>query len=396
MAFNAFAGWNFDAQYQPWQPNAAYSVGTIFDYTINSSNKNAYRVVTAFTSGSTFDPSSSNYVLQAQNNPSIPNAPHSAIYQSYLTLFGSGCQEEYPIVHTQFPAAGCWDDGNGGFGDAWSAQTSADVRGQIPLDAFICDHCLVGYNMKDGAMGPHTLIHNLSLTNSLWVANGGSAGKWGTDAGATGTIYNSVIIGNCSRGSKTYPGAKQNFDQSAGLPGSGLSDYCRAGSNMFAWAADAGTLNIYNNTIINYSSTTWELGCVTDACGSIYNFKNNIFFGIINQVNPALGVATGLYYGLPGNNGPSAGPFWAGSNNLEYNVRNGDTCGANGIVCSDPLFVGEPSSPLIDETILDNFNFHPTTSSPAIGAGAGDTSTLPTDFYGKPQTSPLTMGAAVP
>ena len=43
---------------------------------------------------------------------STPDAPGSSITQSYVTMIGNGCLEEYPIVHTQFPALSCWDSGS--------------------------------------------------------------------------------------------------------------------------------------------------------------------------------------------------------------------------------------------------------------------------------------------
>ena len=128
-------------------------------------------------------------------------------------MVGNGCLEQYPIVITQFPALSCWDSGSGGFGDSWSGQATS-------LDSFSCDHCNISYNAKDGAMGPHTLIHHISLTNSVWIGNMGQSGKWGQDANSTFLFQNNLLVGNCMRMSQQLPGAVQNFDIGTGLGGS--------------------------------------------------------------------------------------------------------------------------------------------------------------------------------
>ena len=53
-----------------------------------------------------------------------PNASGSSITASYVTQIGNGCYEEYPIVHTGFPAQACYDSNSNGFGDSWSGQDS--------------------------------------------------------------------------------------------------------------------------------------------------------------------------------------------------------------------------------------------------------------------------------
>jgi hypothetical protein len=68
--------------------------------------------------------------------------------------------------------------------------------------------------------------------------------------------------------------------------------------------------------------------------------------------------------------------------------------GFPGELCLDPQFVNEPTGqgPNFTELQLDNFNFTPTSGSPAKGAGLS----LPAvtiDFNGQVRTSPLTIGA---
>jgi hypothetical protein len=318
-----------------------------------------------------------------------PDAPGSSITQSYVTMIGNGCLEQYPIVNPQFPALSCWDTNNGGFGDSWSGQNTT-------LDSFSCDHCNISYNTKDGALGPHSITHNISLTNSIWVGNMGQNGKWGQDANATFLFQNNIMVGNCVGMSAQLPGASQSFNLSTGLNGSYLSGFCRAGGGVFDYFADAGsTVNFNNNTIVTYQPTIFTLGCTTaGACGATpYNFNDNLILGYtsaytFSPFNP--GSAPGLYYI------DEASVRIVASHNLEYGTRDGDTCGTNGIICSDPLLVNEPataSSP--SELAFDTLNFHPSSLSPAIGEATA-ISGLTTDYYGVTQTSPATIGAVGP
>jgi hypothetical protein len=315
-----------------------------------------------------------------------PDNPSSSLKQSFVTFVGNGCLEEFPITHPQFPARACWDSSSGGFGDAWSGQEST-------MASFTCDHCLVEYNAKDGAMGPHTIIHNISLTNSIWVGNMGQNGKWGQDKNATFLFQNNLLVGNCMRMSEKLPGAAQNFNQSTGLGGSYLSNFCRAAGDMFAYFADAGaTVNFVNNSIVTYQPTTFDLACKNaNGCGNTpYNFTNNLFLGYTpSRTVSAIssGEAPALYY-----KGEKSVQI-AGSHNLEYGIRNGDGCGSNGNVCSDPQLVNQPSrQKATSQPFLDNFDFHPSGSSPANGRGKTMNGT-PTDFYGRPRPNPPSIGA---
>jgi hypothetical protein len=318
---------------------------------------------------------------------STPNAPGSSLTQSYVTMVGNGCLEEYPIAHTQFPAKSCWDSGTGGFGDAWSGQNTA-------LDTFTCDHCNISYNTKDAAIGPHTIIHNLSLTNSIWIGNMGQSGKWGQDANATFLFENNLLVGNCMRMAEQLPGAAQNFNVGTGLPGSYLTTYCRAAGSVFDYFADGNsTVHFNNNSIVTYQPTVFELGCTTaNNCASApYYFTNNLILGYVSPNSPYnAGQQPGVYYHA------DASVLIVGSHNLEYGIRNGDPCPTNGNLCFDPLLINEPTQSAIPpESTMDNFNFHPSSTSPAIGAGTS-ISGLTNDYYGVAYTASQTIGAVMP
>jgi hypothetical protein len=316
-----------------------------------------------------------------------PDAPGSSITQSYVTMIGNGCLEQYPIVNTSFPALSCWDSSSGGFGDSWSGQTTE-------LDSFTCDHCKIMYNTKDAALGPHTLLKNLSMTNSVTIGNMGQQGKWGMEPNSTTVFENNLIIGNCNRMSQQLPGAAQNFDISTGLAGSYLSNYCRAAGTAFDYFSDANSTILFaNNTLVTYSPTVFDFGCGTGGCEtSPYVIENNIFLGYTTSSSyyPNTGEAPGLFY----IDGPTV--TVTSSHNIEYGIRNGDPCDAGSILCSDPLLANEPAQgTLPPETILDNFDFNLSSSSPAIHAGMAYSGQPTTDYYGAAQTSPPTIGAAV-
>ena len=317
-----------------------------------------------------------------------PNGPHASVEQHYVTMVGNGCQEEYPIVHTQFPAKGCWDSQTGGFGDAWSGQNG-------DLDSFTCDHCYIVYNTKDGAMGPHTSIKSIALTNSTWIGNMGQAGKWGQQANATFLFQNNVLVGNCMRMSEQLPGAAQNFDGRVNLPGSGLSGYCRAAGPLFDYfSGPNSSVHFNNNTVITYQPTTFEPSCSpAKACHSspLY-FTNNIVLGYTSTFREApfnAGQPPALFY-----KDDEAVAIIA-SHNLWDGVKNDEgTCGKNGNVCNvDPQLVNQPSNlRLAKQILLDNFDFRPSATSSANRRGI-PVNGLTTDFYGKPRPNPPSIGA---
>ncbi len=178
-------------------------------------------------------------------------------------MVGNGCLEEYPITHTQFPAKACWDANSGGFRDAWSGQALANGS-PAHMDAFTCDHCTVLYNSKDGALAPHTLVHTLTLTISVWYGNMGQQGKWASGPKSTTRVLNNIMVGNCFRMSETLPGAVQNFSQGRFrwfVP----DHYCRAAGNTYNSSVDANASWIFaNNTVVSDRPTFFDLDCSRD------------------------------------------------------------------------------------------------------------------------------------
>jgi hypothetical protein len=305
-----------------------------------------------------------------------PDAAGSSINANYVIMEGNGCYEQYPIVNA-FPAQVCYDTESQGFGDSWSGQNTT-------LDSFICDHCQMLYNTKDGFIGPHTWVTNLTITNSTSIGNMGQDWKWGGNKVPTNVIFtNNLTIGNCSRMRQPLPGAPSTFNKY-------LSGFCRAAGNVFAFVTPMNShLLVANNTVVAYSATVFDLACKPEnTCGSTpFIFTNNIFLG---------------YY-LKGAEPP--GLFWMDdhsikvtpSHNVEYGNRSGTGSACRGdIICSDPLLVNEPPQQgWTNQTFLDNFNFRPTSGSPANGRGIA-LSGVTTDYHGSGRPNPPSIGAVEP
>jgi len=324
---------------------------------------------------------------QFDDGNNTPDAPGSSINASYVTMIGNGCYEEYPVKHA-FPASACYDDVSNGFGDAWSGQDT-------DLDSFVCDHCVMAYNTKDAFIGPHTNVKTLTITNSQSYGNMGAQWKWNNTPNSTTTFTNNLTVGNCSRFQEAIPGAAHSFARSSGLPGAYLSDYCRAGGNTVAINSQQNSHVLFaHNTFVDYLDTVFLLSCGPNnknhngMCGTTqFVFTNNIFLG---------------YY-LKGND--PAGLFYiddrsikvTSNHNIEYGHRSGfgDSCRGD-IICSDPRLVNQPPQQgWTNQTFLDNFNFYPTSDSPAIKHGV-PMSGITADHYGNPRPNPPSIGAVEP
>jgi hypothetical protein len=137
------------------------------------------------------------------------------IVASYPSFFANGCQMEFPVVHTLFPATGCKDDnspGGGGYGDCFGSQSTT-------LNA-TWDHALAAFCTQDGIDGLHGLNGRTSITNSQAWGSMGATLKAGP--GISATYTNNVFIANCHRMSDPI-GGNSTYNTA-------LSDWCRASS----------------------------------------------------------------------------------------------------------------------------------------------------------------------
>jgi hypothetical protein len=312
-----------------------------------------------------------------------PDAPGSSINATHVIMEGNGCQEQYPITNA-FPALVCYDTNSSGFGDSWSGQDTT-------LDSMVCNDCQNLYNTKDGFIGPHTWISTLTITNSSSIGNMGQDWKWGGNSVPNNTTFiNNLTVGNCNRMSQPLPGAPSNYNQY-------LTGFCRASGMVLGSAIPAGsTWTIANNTWVTYQPTSFYIACptgISGPCPSTVNFTDNIFLGYTNPKQPSFsGQGPALYY----INDHSISLVT--SHNIEFGLRNGDCPnGGTGNICLDPQFVGEPAQGSVPpESTLDNFNFHLTSNSPAIGAGATYSALPSTDYYGTTTSNPPVIGAVGP
>ena len=309
-----------------------------------------------------------------------PDSPGASINASYVTMMGNGCNEEYPITHA-FPAASCYDSNDGGFGDSWSGQDTS-------LTSFTCDHCVQAYNTKDGFIGPHTAIAHLTITNSQSYGNMGQQWKWGAPPDSTTVFENNITVGNCYRMSAPLPGAPSTYNRY-------LSLFSRASGDVFSFFSAANSMVLFaDNTIIGYSATMFDLACQTrGTCGSThYIFRNNIVLGLLNpKYNPGDPNIPGLFYFSDPTDTVTA------DHDIFANLRsrNCPMMGHPDLICTNPLFANEPRLTMTGESELDNFDFHPSSGSPAVAHGV-HVDGVTTDFYGSERPSPPSIGAAEP
>jgi hypothetical protein len=307
-----------------------------------------------------------------------PNAANSSIIARYVTMEGNGCDEQYPIVNTQFPAMVCYDDNSGGFGDSWSGQDT-------PIDTFICDHCAQFYNTKDGFIGPHVSIVHLTITNSESYGNMGQQWKWGAAPGSTTIFQNNVTVGNCRRMAEPLPGASSGYNRF-------LTDFCRAAGDVFSFNTGSNsTLLFSNNSTVAYSATIFDLDCrpKKTCASSHFVFRNNIVLGFQN----------------PKYNDELPGLFYLNDSSVKIeqdhsvfsNLRSKPCLlfGSSDSICDSPAFVGQPPAKLGSEAQLDHFNFHITSRSPAIGHAVAIQG-ITSDYYGNTRPAAPSIGAAEP
>jgi hypothetical protein len=317
---------------------------------------------------------------------STPDGPGSSITATDVTMNWNGCYQEYPIVDP-IPARVCYDTNSQGFGDSWSGQNTT-------MDFMICIRCVSDYNTKDGFIGPHTAIANLTIQDSESIGNMGQNWKWGGLAVPTTVLFtNNLTSGNCNRLSQPFPGAPVGYNKY-------LTGFCRAAGNLFGVAITSGsTWLIADNSFVTYQPTIFDIACplplATYApCPSTVGFTDNIVLGYVNPLQPSFnGSAPGLWFI------ENSAIKVVATNNLEFGVRNGNcpAVSGSGNLCTDPTFVGEPAQattaiPFV-ESELDLWNFHLANGSPAIGAGV-PISGIILDYDGNTRsTTATTIGA---
>ncbi len=129
----------------------------------------------------------------------------------------NGCVEEYPIVDP-LPYFSCTDQDHGGYGDGFGTATkdSNPPGWQVRFD-----QGTVSYNTQDGLDALHIggKGSSMTVTHTRAFSNMGQQIKVG---GATATITDSYVVGNCRAMSHAIPGTPAGYNARLDL-------FCRAG-----------------------------------------------------------------------------------------------------------------------------------------------------------------------
>ena len=292
----------------------------------------------------------------------------------YLTIGFSGCVQEYPIVHTT-PIVACYTQSTQGQGDGIGTPTT-------PLN-FACDHCDFHYNMQDAADLGHTYLSNIIFDHSTAYGNLGGTYKSGPNSSFT--LTNSISVANCQRVKQPLGDAPANYNQA-------IVDTCRAGdqAGVNFPSGYPAVATIVNNTLVGYESVFVDSQCFTylgatvspNTCNYSFIFRNNIVLG----------------YNEPSYNQGQKPVMWntisptTQDHNIFYGLRYSPATKDD--LTTDPHLIKEPEpiAGMASETILDNFNFALSSSSPARGAAA-PVANLLTDFNNFARLTPTSIGA---
>jgi hypothetical protein len=248
----------------------------------------------------------------------------------------NGCAEEYPVVHP-LPYGDCTDQDHGGYGDGFGTTTKdSDPPGwQVHFDQGI-----VSYNTQDGLDALHIGGNgsSMSVTHALAFSNMGQQIKVG---GATATITDSYIVGNCGAMSQAIPGTPSGYNAHLDL-------FCRAGNTAVSIEVPTAQPAIFQrNTIYSNNKVALEIeypGNQSSSSAAI-KYDDNIFIG------------------FSGSDGQYPSPIYSNTNlkmftnpgasfnhNVTYHARSNWRCPATSLHetagnCSDPHLKDESWHP---------------------------------------------------
>jgi hypothetical protein len=185
----------------------------------------------------------------------------------------NGCAEEYPIVHS-IPYGDCTDQDHGGYGDGFGTATKdSDPPGwQVHFD-----QGTASYNTQDGLDALHIggKGSSMTVTHTRAFSNMGQQIKVG---GATATITDSYIVGNCRAMSRTIPGTPSGYNAKLDL-------FCRAGDTaVLINVPDAQPAVFQGNTIYSDNKVALEIEYPGEPSrDAAIKYDNNIFVGFNNE-----------------------------------------------------------------------------------------------------------------
>jgi hypothetical protein len=288
---------------------------------------------------------------------------------SYINAYWNGCMEIKPNGGTVGGngVTTCVDQGMGGNGD--------NIVMIATGGTWNWNHVITKWGMQDGVDLLHTgddIASGVVINMNDVDSEGNEGQQWKVGGTTTGT--NMRLITNCERSQFPFAPNPSNYAQYATLP-------CRAFAGVTLSVSPGHTISITNTTIVGNGNPEIDIDCYTNGPGCPANsysvvLKDDLLLG---YADPITGTKPGgLYWG-----GELADPFantgsaisnmlWT-PNTMRASSGNGPTTGCSqdpsyetGVVCLDPLLIGESS---VNLTTLDNFNINLLPTSPAIGAG---------------------------
>jgi hypothetical protein len=296
----------------------------------------------------------------------------------------TGCREIYgSTAQYPFTANGCMDENTGGQGDGIG---TGNMTG-----SWYYNNDIFRYNFQDGLDNLHSGAQSETVINSQAYGNDGDQYKFGDVD--TAIFQNNFALGNCKRIMQPFNGVT--------IAMSGVNP-CRSGGTVIdvAWAA-TGTYTFQNNTLIGVGDGILQFNCEStwSNCSTASTvLENNILAGYTDPDGAYNSGGQARVFNININTSasvPANGGWAVRSNNDYYNVT-GYTPLTTAELTVDPLFIGEP--PFLTElsasteSVLDNYNYMPSSSSPMLGAGvylAG----LTTDATGVTRPNPPAIGA---
>jgi hypothetical protein len=185
----------------------------------------------------------------------------------------NGCVEEYPVTH-KIPYGDCTDQDHGGYGDGFG---TASLDSDPPGWHVTFDEGTVSYNTQDGLDALHIggQGSSMTVTHTRAFSNMGQQIKVG---GATATITDSLIVGNCMAMSENIPDTPPNYN-------SNLDLFCRAGDTAVLINVPDAQPAIYERNIM-YSNN--KVGLEIEYPGNpsskaAIRYDDNIFVGFKNR-----------------------------------------------------------------------------------------------------------------
>lgn len=322
----------------------------------------------------------------------------------------NGCIEKYPLsvgIENINNYEDCYGQGAGGYGDGLAFGATGN---QAAGNWNIIGPGSISFNMQDGFDELHgNATGTVQIDKMRFEGNAGNQVKMNA---LTGTVTNSVIIGDC--GWWNGGGVLTSSDQWSNT--NWFSDICRAQGNTisyFTTATDGNTYTFYNNTILGNGAFQFLQNNTCDST-NVLNLKNNIIYGgyWISDSTGFNGSGENRligYQDIGGTDGDGTGCSSLTINedyNLVDNTKNSNQ-GCNGAHDKCGVSPGFVNTILTGTSGGTQNNFYSSTAgvtympiasnSAAVSAGVTGLSfwNNALDYYGNTQTATPTMGAEI-